>query len=189
MSKIKRLYLLVFFVLTACAVPPAQTATSTAVATPSPLDGSWQGQGQTPDGKPFSVSINVQNEHLSGVVYSFTGTDGLKCTGIEYGQINLEQRPQIVDGELSTVLGIDLAVSASFPADQAASGHLKIHWLAHQPRCNGDYEVDWTAAKGTAQALHPISLPRPRLIPFRLLFKSSSLACRMERCWRSTPSA
>ena len=84
MSKIKHIYLLMFFVLTACAAPPAPTATPTATTPPLPLDGSWQGQGQTPDGKLFSVSINVQNEHLSGVVYSFTGTDGLKCTGIEY---------------------------------------------------------------------------------------------------------
>ena len=150
MSKIKHIYLLMFFVLTACAAPPAPTATPTATTPPLPLDGSWQGQGQTPDGKLFSVSINVQNEHLSGVVYSFTGTDGLKCTGIEYGQIDLEARPQITDGELSAVLGVDLSISASFPTDQPASGHLKIHWSAHQPRCNGDYEVDWTATKSTA---------------------------------------
>jgi len=146
MFKIKLLSLVVFFVLAACTVLP-QTPLATPTATPSPLDGSWQGQGQTLDGKPFSVSINVQNQHLTSVGYSFTGTDGLNCAGLEYGQIALSNRAQIVIGEFSAALGNGISISASFPTDQPASGHLTIHWHDRQPRCNGDYEVDWTATK------------------------------------------
>ncbi len=160
MSRIKFLYLLVFFLLAACAVPPSQTVTPTVAVPLSPLDGSWQGQGRTSNGKLFSVSIDVQSEHLEGVVYSFIGTDGLSCTGIDYGRIPLANRPELVAGNLSAALGSDVSISASFPTQGLASGHLTIHWHDRQPRCNGDYDVDWTATRkvvqtsGTAQP-HP----------------------------------
>ncbi len=149
--------LLFSFILISCAPAPAiATQTQTPISLSS-LDGEWDGMGSAVDGRKFTVKLIVQNESLAGILYSFIGTNGLPCKSIAYGQIPAEQRPSIADGQLRGSIGKDLNISASFAGVDAASGHLSIRWHDRQPYCNGDYEVDWTAAKQKEQPAQAVS--------------------------------
>jgi branched-chain amino acid transport system permease protein len=155
---------LLSWLLISCAPAPAGPAPSEVELSSSPLDGEWTGTGSTKNGRQFSVTLTVQAGFLSGIYYKFTGSDGITCTAIEYGHIPADQRPAIVNDQLNAALGKDLKISASFSLPQAASGHLSVSWHERQPRCNGDYEFDWTAAKQTAQpaqAVTPARTDRP----------------------------
>ncbi len=140
-------------------------------AASSPLDGQWKGTGSSSEGIPFTVTFTIQDEKLADILYSFPGMDGLSCNAIEYSVIPLETRPAIVDNSFAAPLGDDLTVSASF-ADDAAAGHLTIRWHDRQPRCNGDYEVDFTAARQAAQTQSPTTptnKPNPLATFFQIL--------------------
>lgn len=128
------------------AATPQSQPTSVSITT-APLDGEWSGVGESQDGLEFSIKFSVQENRLSGILYSFVGTDGIPCTAIEYGQIDLQSRPEIVDNKLSTALGDNFELAAEFPNETSASGRMIIRWHDRQPRCNGDYLVDWTAQK------------------------------------------
>lgn len=132
---------------------PVTTETPSAVvsAAISPLDGQWSGEGETQDGRSFSIKISIEEEKLSGILYTFIGTDGIPCTAIEYGQLDEESRPAILDGKLSAVLGGNLEVTADFQDENSTSGNMIVRWHDRQPRCNGDYEVAWTAEKRDKQ--------------------------------------
>jgi branched-chain amino acid transport system permease protein len=142
-------------------VPPLQA---------SPLDGEWRGRGTAGGGKQFVITFSVQGERLAGILFTFKGSDGLSCTGIEYGQIPLDQRPSINESSISASLGEDFSITASFPDIQTSSGQLIVHWHDRQPRCNGDYEVQWTAEKSL-----PVSTadggPTPNAHPFATFFQ------------------
>ena len=153
----KRYILLVFivpiFLLSACISKPVVVTTPiSAPVSVSPLDGKWEGGGSTDDGILFSVTLTIQNESLAGILYSFPGTNGLRCTAIEYGQIPTGERSSIVGDNLEPFLRDDVELTASFPIEETASGHLTVHWHDRQPYCNGDYEVDWTAIKQNEQS-------------------------------------
>ena len=148
------------------------TPSPTAALPASPLDGEWRGSGSTTDGKEFVLTFSVAGGRLAGVLYSFKGTDGLTCTGIDHGQIPLAERPAINAGRLEAALGDDLAIAASFPDDGPSAGKLTIHWLARQPRCNGDYIVEWSAAKNPTSVVPAgVSTPRPIAHPFAVFFQ------------------
>ena len=163
----KKTLLLLLVTLFLCSCSPAP-ATPTVVPTQSqptsPLDGQWQGTGITPDGKPFKVFLTIQNSSLTGLIYNFIGTDGIPCTAISYGQIPAEQQPQILNNEFNATLGADLTAASKFDSDSNATGHLTIHWHDRQPRCNGDYEVNWSATKQippTVQSSAPTQTSAP----------------------------
>ncbi len=152
----KRYILLVFIVaiclLSSCMSKPTIVSSFPTPAPVALFDGEWKGEGTTDDGLLFSVMLTIQNEALAGVLYSFPGSDGLRCTGIEYGQIPSGERSSMLGNSLEPFLRDDVSLTASFPTEETASGHLTIRWHDRQPRCNGDYEVDWTAVKQTKQS-------------------------------------
>ncbi|MEP7134561.1 MAG: ABC transporter permease [Chloroflexota bacterium] len=143
-----------------------------AQAVSSPLDGAWQGTGSNVDGLPFTITLTIQNESLKGLVYQFPGTDGVVCHAVEYSFIPSAEQPKISANQLAATIGKDVELSASFLADVTASGHLTVHWHDRQPRCNGDYEVDWTATKQAVQtsATTPQSQP-VTAHPFQTFFQ------------------
>jgi hypothetical protein len=143
----------------------AQTSSST-------LSGVWQGTGTSIDGRSFKLTFDIKNGMLTGLLYSFNGTDGITCSAISYAQIPLADQAEIVDNKLTAVFGSDVVLSTVFSDDDTASGHLTVHWHDRQPRCNGDYELDWTATK---QAAQPPAIPTPsrpvNAHPFQTFFQ------------------
>lgn len=111
--------------------------------------------------RPFTLTLSIRGDRLVGFLYSFPGSDGLTCTGIDYGQLPTESQVKIEDAALNAPLGDDLTLTASFPGDVSASGHLTLHWHDRQPRCNGDYEVDWSAVEQLTPAVSSAQTARP----------------------------
>lgn len=149
----KFLFLLLILPLLYSCAPAPTIAAPTATPTPaSPLDGQWKGTGAASDDKPFKILFTVQNSALTSLIYTFVGSTGVPCTAITYGQIPTARQPKIFNNQLDSVLGADLKISASFDSDSKSSGRLSIHWHDRQPYCNGDYEVNWSAAKQSAKA-------------------------------------
>ena len=153
--------LLVFLFLTSCApvntpVVPASTSVPS-----SPLDGQWQGTGSTVDGKSFKIFLTIQDSSLAGLIYNFTGSNGIPCTAIAYGQIPIADQPKIADNAVESILGEDVTISALFETEFSSSGRLDIHWYDRQPNCNGDYEVVWSATKQIPQTAQSTSAPNP----------------------------
>lgn len=149
------------FILLSCTSTQPATTTAIVQATPSSVDGQWQGKGTSADGKDFVITLTIRDSSLSGIVYQFPGADGVPCTTITYDQIPLSEQSRIENGQLSAKLGDKVKISASFLTDGTASGRLTVHWLDRQPRCNGDYEVDWTATKQITQTAQPGGQPKP----------------------------
>ena len=153
--------LLVFLFLTSCApvntpVVPASTSVPS-----SPLDGQWQGTGSTVDGKSFKIFLTIQDSSLAGLIYNFTGSNGIPCTAIAYGQIPIADQPKIADNAVESILGEDVTISALFETEFSSSGRLDIHWHDRQPNCNGDYEVVWSATKQIPQTPQSENAPKP----------------------------
>ncbi len=153
--------LLVFLFLSSCAPVQAPVAITSTPAPASPIDGQWQGTGSTVDGKPFNIFFTIQNSNLAGLIYKFTGSDGISCTAIEYGQIPSAKQPKVLNNELDVSLGTDLVITALFESASTASGYLTVRWHERQPRCNGDYEVTWSATKQTQQTAQSPNQPNP----------------------------
>lgn len=153
----KRIYfsLAVLFLLVSCSSQQTSanaTSTPTVAATSSPLDGEWRGEGSLADGRAFSMQFTIQDKKLAGIVYRFTGSDGIPCTGIDFGQIAEKARPSIADDKLAATLGQDIEIMGLFTDTASASGLVTVHWHDRQPRCNGDYEITWSAQKQIKQA-------------------------------------
>jgi branched-subunit amino acid ABC-type transport system permease component len=148
------LYIVVFLI----AVFLFSTQTVSAQASPS-FDGTWKGSGKSSTGLPFNLTFTIKDNLLTGLVYQFPGNDGLECFAVDDEHIDTAQ-PQLVDGKLNGTVGSDFEIIASFANDGTATGHLSAHWHARQPRCNGDYEVDWMAAKQVA-VTGPATPPKP----------------------------
>lgn len=170
----RALFLLPIAFLFFCCAPLTQPAPSTPGAVPaptSPIDGRWMGTGTSREGIIFTLTFTIQNEHLSDILYSFPGADGLSCNAIEYSVIPIETRPAVTDGSISAVLGDDLTIATSFTGETAA-GLLSIRWHDHQPRCNGDYEVSFQAVKQIASIgaeTTPAKKPNPLTTFFQIL--------------------
>jgi branched-chain amino acid transport system permease protein len=158
-NKILLILLTLLFFLTACTSrTPASLPTPAPLSTPAlPFDGAWDGSGSDSTGKPFVVTLTIQNAALTGLLYQFPGSDGVSCHAVAYGQIPSAQQPQLGGQTLSATLGEDVELTAFF-AGESAHGHLSIHWHDRQPRCNGDYEVDWSAARQAS--LPPVTAPK-----------------------------
>ena len=151
--------LLVFLFLTSCAPVKTPVAASSTFIPSSPLDGQWQGTGSTVDGKSFKVFLTIQNSALAGLIYNFTGSNGIPCTAIAYGQIPPANQPKITNNTLESMLGDDVTISASFESDSISAGRLAIQWHDRQPNCNGDYEVVWSATKQIPQTVQSTDKP------------------------------
>src|SRR6266545_3121966 len=146
------LFILSIFLMTACASTKQTVSTPTPQTSPSPLDGTWQGSGKDASGKAFVLTLKIENDSLTSMLYQFPGNDGIACYSSTHQLIPLSEQPKITADKLSATLSKDVVLSASFLTDGTASGHLTAHWHDRQPRCNGDYEVNWTATKQTVQA-------------------------------------
>ena len=166
-------FIIAIFLLSACISKPVVVTTPTlASVSASSFDGKWVGEGTTSNGLLFSITLTIQNESLVGILYSFPGTNGLRCTGIDYGQIPSDERSSIIDSNLQPFLRNDISLTASFPTAETASGHLTIHWHQRQPHCNGDYEVDWIATKQKEQAVQVTPQENPNApSPFETLIQ------------------
>ena len=146
------------FALTACAAPVGQPA-PTAVPTPaSPLDGVWKGSGSDISGRPFEVTLTIQNAALAWLHYQFLA-DGLICSAVTRDQTPPSKQPRIADGSLSVALSENIKLTGSFEG-KSARGHLSIHWQDRNPRCNGDYEVEWTATRQASVTTQTTAPPR-----------------------------
>ncbi|MFN8412616.1 MAG: ABC transporter permease [Anaerolineales bacterium] len=152
----KRIYffLLVLFLLTSCSAQ-RESVVVTPIASAnalSPLDGEWSGTGSLSDGREFSLQFTIQDKKFAGIVYRYTGSDGIPCTGIAYGQIDAQSRPSIIEDKLTALLGQELEIQGAFTDSVTATGSMLIHWHDRQPRCNGDFEVTWSAKKQVKQS-------------------------------------
>ena len=106
--------LLVFLFLTSCAPVNTPVVASSTFVPSSPIDGQWQGTGSTVDGKSFKIFLTIQNSSLAGLIYNFTGSNGIPCTAIAYGQIPIADQPKIADNAVESILGVDVTLSALF---------------------------------------------------------------------------
>lgn len=162
----------ILFFLAACAGQPAVAASAQhPVAVTLSNDGEWQGSGQAQDGMQFTVKFTVRENRLAGIVYSFMGKDGISCTGSNHSFLDSLDDFLIRDNKLSATLGSDLSITASFADIKSASGRLTVHWHDRQPRCNGEYEVDWTAKKIEAQAVQAGTQNTNAPTPFETLIQ------------------
>ncbi len=148
------LYVVVFVLgLLALSVQTASAQTSPA------FDGTWKGSGKSSTGLAFQLTFTIKDNQLTGLVYQFPGNDGLECFAVDDEHIDTAL-PQVVDGKLNGTVGTDFEIAAAFANAGTATGHLSAHWHARQPRCNGDYEVDWTATRQAAVTA-PAAPPKP----------------------------
>ncbi len=155
MDRLNLILLFASIILASCAPAPEISAPTQTSASRSSVDGEWNGVGAAVDGTQFTVKLIVQNDSLASLSYGFSGSDGLPCTSMILGQVYGGQRPVIEDNQLNASLNVDVNLSASFTQFETASGRLTIHWRDKQPRCNGDYEVTWTAVKQKEQTAQP----------------------------------
>jgi len=140
--------------------------------TPLSFDGIWKGSGKSANGLNFQLTLTIKNNTLVGFLYQFPGNDGVECYALEHEQLLPAEQATIIDNKLNAKIGDDVILSTTFQADGTASGHLSAHWLARQPRCNGDYEVDWTATRQSTQASTNTPPPKPfDAHPFQTLFQ------------------
>jgi ABC-type branched-subunit amino acid transport system permease subunit len=159
------LYVVVFLI----AVLSLRAQTVFAQTSPS-FDGTWKGSGKSSSGVPFELRFTIKDNYLTGLVYQFPGNDGVECFAVENEHISSVQ-PQLADNKLSGTVGADFEIMATFANDETATGHLSAHWHARQPRCNGDYEVDWTATR-QATATGSATPPQPLdAHPFQTFFQ------------------
>jgi branched-chain amino acid transport system permease protein len=150
-------YSLLFIVLFLSACAPAQKTIPLPTSTPTasgPYDGSWAGTGSDPSqGKDFQISFSVHGSRITDIRYSFNGNDGVPCSNIDYTNIEESAHPVVDSQSLSVSLGEDLVTTMDFATEAEVSGNLTIHWLNRNPRCNGDYNVTWTATKQVPQVV------------------------------------
>ncbi|HTP00962.1 MAG TPA: hypothetical protein VMJ64_06275 [Anaerolineales bacterium] len=135
--------------LGACTTRAPSIAVSTptsAALSPGPHDGSWAGQGKTADGTPVTLVFTVTGDAVSSFTYTYPAQDGTVCTGIDHLQIPVVAQPRIIGDKFSNTFGEDLTASASFPSDQASTGHLSIQWKGRL-NCSAALDADWTAVK------------------------------------------
>ncbi len=157
-NKTLLVFLALAFFLAACAAPKEQSVAAAVPAPASPFDGIWKGSGADATGRSFNVTITIQDAALTWLHYQFAA-DGLICSAVKHGQGLPSQQPRLVDGNLSAALGEDVKMTGAFEGE-SARGHLSIHWRDRNPRCNGDYEVDWSATRSAGAAAQTDKPPR-----------------------------
>jgi len=166
------LVMIIFFVFVFSLSTKQTVGASTVSDLTTTFDGTWQGTGSNNDGLPFTLTLIIQNGSLTGLLYQFPGTDGVVCHDVVHSTIPLAEQPKISEGKLNATLGNDVVLSAFFLEDGTAFGHLTAHWHDRQPRCNGDYEVDWTAIKQAIQVSGTTPQSKPGTAhPFQTFFQ------------------
>lgn len=144
--------LIIFAVLLAACSSAVQAPTSaptTVLASASPYDGSWEGQGTAQDGREITVKFTVQGGAISSFTYTYLRPDNIPCTGIDHNVIPVESQPRILNDSFSQVFGPDLTADGSFASPETASGHIAIVWQgrAYFNSCNASLQAAWTATK------------------------------------------
>jgi branched-chain amino acid transport system permease protein len=141
------------FILSACSMVsgsnPATTATPAAFG---PYDGIWTGTGKdASNDKEFEISFTVRNSRITDIRYGFNGKDDVPCINLDYISLQDAAQPQVTESPFSISLGEDLLTTIAFESPARARGELIVGWHDRNPRCNGDYQVSWTASKQDLQ--------------------------------------
>ncbi len=153
----KILFIVALFVLAACSKEvkpiPAVTAVAQSVGR---FDGIWTGSGKDASkAKVFQISFSVLGSKITDIRYSFNGRDTIPCINLDYTSLDKAIQPSISQTPFSISLGVDLATTITFETDSLAAGDLTVQWHDRNPRCNGDYQVSWTATKQALKASTP----------------------------------
>jgi len=168
MKKIILLLLVIPF-LYSCSSSPAPTAAAE-IQPASPYDGKWEGNGVTNDGNHFIVSFRIENGSVTGISYQYDAPKEVPCFNTHYFTIPKPQRPQIDSDGFTSQLGADMDVTAKFTSSDSASGHLIADVDYRYETCNGQFELDWTAAK-QPQAAVLETQPAPKKNQFEIFFQ------------------
>jgi len=157
------LFIVILLVFTSCTTTQNPMTLPTAISAPvGRFDGIWSGRGSDATAnRDFQISFSVHDSKITDIRYSFSGTDGIPCSNIDYTSLDESVQPSIDGESLFVSLGEDLNTTLLFESDSRASGELTVHWADRQPRCNGDYKVTWSATKQVPQVVTPSDQPRP----------------------------
>jgi branched-chain amino acid transport system permease protein len=161
--------LLVSLFLYSCTSSSPPTAVAQ-VESASPYDGNWLGTGQTNNGSPFTISFRVKNGLVMGISYQYDGPKNVPCFNTHYFVLPIEQRPQLKNDGFVAQLDADMNISAKFASPDSASGHLSADIFYRYETCNGQFELDWTAAK-QPQAVVIESQPAAKKNQFEVFFQ------------------
>jgi branched-chain amino acid transport system permease protein len=154
----KLVFIVVFLLLSACSTGNNSTAvpTPTPIIASGPFDGIWTGSGTDAlNGKNFEISFSVRESRITDIRYSFNGKDAIPCINLDYTSLDQSKQPQVSEVPFSIALGEDLSTSISFKSSERASGDLIVLWHDRNPRCNGEYQVQWDATKQAIQSGQP----------------------------------
>lgn len=149
----KLIYIAALLLLSACSMDAGSNPVATATpAAFGPYDGIWTGTGKdVSKDKEFEISFTVRNSRITDIRYGFNGKDDVPCINLDYISLDDTDQPQVTESPFSISLGEDLLTTIAFESDARASGELVVGWHDRNPRCNGDYQVSWTAAKQDLQ--------------------------------------
>src|SRR5579859_308248 len=125
---------------------PTHTLRATHASPPGPYDGAWAGSATTAEGRAISLTLTVADSVVTGVAYSFPGTNGLPCTDSSHDPFPAGSQPPIANGAFA-YSDSSLTISGTFSSPSAAAGQFNLLWAARYNYCNGDYHAAWTAAK------------------------------------------
>ncbi len=153
--------LLPLFLLASCAQAPTPSAPTPTPMPASPYDGKWEGTGRTADGKEVIISFRIESGAIAGIQYQYAGPNDIPCFIMRYSALPPDERPALQGDGFSIRLGPDMDVTANFDSETAASGHLAAVINYRYETCNGQLELDWTAARESAPVAPPVSKPKP----------------------------
>ena len=119
-----------------------------------PYDGAWSGSGLAANGRVITITFSVANSALTGLSYTFTGTNGLPCTDSSRDPLPAAGHAPLA-GDSFTYADASLAITGTFNSPSAAAGEIDLDWAARYAYCNGHYHVQWTAAKQAAATVAP----------------------------------
>ncbi|MGE5072020.1 MAG: ABC transporter permease, partial [Anaerolineae bacterium] len=163
---------LCMFLLGACsslASTPRVSPTNVPPAS-GPYDGQWTGKGTAAGGRSIDVIFTIRSSAITSITYSFTGHNGLTCTGIEHQLLRADQQPKVTSAGFANKFGDDLVASGSFSSQNKASGHIFIDWKGRL-NCMTTIEADWTATRT------PLPAPAPAATPLIVAWCGASTNC------------
>ncbi len=132
---------------------PKPTPTPSPNQPATPLDGSWQGGGQTQSGRVITVTFQVAAGRIISLGYSYRGLAGLPCSRIDHLSIPVSDQPRIDGDRFSARPGSDLTIQGVFSGTRQASGDITINWQGRLS-CSASLQAGWTAHRlpGTPNA-------------------------------------
>lgn len=144
----KLLLIATLLFLAACSAEGTQSPVATSSAVTGPFDGVWSGTGtDQAKSKNFELSFTVRDSRITDIRYGFNGKDQIPCINLNYIGLQDAVQPQVTEAPFSISLGEDLNTTIAFESDARAAGELIVQWHDRNPRCNGEYQVSWTATK------------------------------------------